>query len=117
MCAQSCPTLCDAMDCLSGSSVHGIFQARILEWVAVSFSRGSSSPRDGTQVYCIAGDVNVSGVKKKCSQLPVKLPLPFLHFPQLLRPGMVNSMNQLGWATVLRSWSNINSECFCEDVF
>ena len=64
MCAQLCPTLCDAMDCLSGSSVHGIFQARILKWVAISFSRGSSSPRDGTQVYCIAGDVNVSGVKK-----------------------------------------------------
>ena len=40
---QSCPTLCDPMDCsLLGSSVHGIFQARILEWVAISFSRGSS---------------------------------------------------------------------------
>ena len=41
--AQSCPTLCDPMDCsLPGSSVHGILQARILEWVAISFSRGSS---------------------------------------------------------------------------
>ena len=41
--AQSCPTLWDPMDCsLPGSSVHGIFQARILEWVAISFSRGSS---------------------------------------------------------------------------
>ena len=40
---QSCLTLCDPMDCsLSGSSVHGILQARILEWVAVPFSRGSS---------------------------------------------------------------------------
>ena len=40
---QSCPTLCDPMDCSpSGSSVHGILQARILEWVAISFSRGSS---------------------------------------------------------------------------
>ena len=38
-----------------GSSVHGIFQARILEWVAISFSRGSSWPRDQTQVSCIAG--------------------------------------------------------------
>ena len=45
--AQSCPTLCDPMDCsLPGSSVHGIFQARVLEWVAISFSRGSSWPRD-----------------------------------------------------------------------
>ena len=52
---QSCPTLCDPMDCsLSGSSVHGIFQARILEWVAVSFSRGSSQPKDRTRVSCIA---------------------------------------------------------------
>ena len=38
---QSCPTLCDPMDCsLPGSSLHGIFQTRILEWVAISFSRG-----------------------------------------------------------------------------
>ena len=54
--AQSCPTLCDPMDCsLSGSSVHGIFQARVLEWVAISFSKGSSRPRDWTQVSHIAG--------------------------------------------------------------
>ena len=51
-----CPTLCDPMDCgLPGSSVHGIFQARVLQWVAISFSRGSSQPRDQTQVYHIAG--------------------------------------------------------------
>ena len=43
------PTLCDPLDCSPpGSSVHGIFQARILEWVAISFSKGSSLPRDGT---------------------------------------------------------------------
>ena len=54
--AQSCPTLCDPLDCsLSGSSVHGIFQARVLEWIAISFSRGSSRPRNRTQVSCIAG--------------------------------------------------------------
>ena len=54
--AQSCPTLCDHMDCsLSGSSVHGIFQARVLEWIAISFSRGSSRPRNRTQVSRIAG--------------------------------------------------------------
>ena len=45
--AQSCLTLCDPMDCsLPGSSVHGIFQARVLEWVVISFSRGSSRLRD-----------------------------------------------------------------------
>ena len=43
---QSCPTLCGPMDCsLPGSSVHGIFQARVLEWVAISFSRGIYSTR------------------------------------------------------------------------
>ena len=54
--AQSCPTLCDPVDCsLPGSSVHGIFQARVLEWVAISFSRRSSQPRDRTQVSCVVG--------------------------------------------------------------
>ena len=54
--AQSCLTLCDPMDCSPlGSSVHGILQARILEWVAISFSRGSSQPRYQTQVSHIAG--------------------------------------------------------------
>ena len=49
-------TLCDPMGrSLKGSSVHEIFQARVLEWVAISFSRGSSRPRDRTQVSCIAG--------------------------------------------------------------
>ena len=52
--AQSCPTLCDPMDCSPpGSSVHGILQARILEWVAIPFSKGSSWPRDRTRVSCI----------------------------------------------------------------
>ena len=46
---QSCLTLCDPMDCSPpGSSVHGIPQARILEWVAMPFSKGSSQPRDRT---------------------------------------------------------------------
>jgi len=50
---QSCPTLWDPMDCSPpGSSVHGILQTRILEWVAISSSRGSSWPRDRTCVSC-----------------------------------------------------------------
>ena len=54
--AQSCPTLCNPMDCcLPGFSVHGIFQARVLEWVAISFSRGSSRPRDRTSVSHTVG--------------------------------------------------------------
>ena len=51
-------TFCDCMDCsLPGSSVHGIPQARILEWVAISFSRGISQPRDRTQVSCIGRQI------------------------------------------------------------
>ena len=54
--AQSCPILCDPMDCSpSGSSVYRILQARILEWVAIPFSRESSWPRDRSCVFCIAG--------------------------------------------------------------
>ena len=53
---QSCLTLCDHMNCsLPGSSIHRISQARILEWIAISFSRGSSQPRDRTWVSCFAG--------------------------------------------------------------
>ena len=54
--AQLCPTLCHPMHCsLPGSAVHGIFQGRIPEWVAIPFSRGSSPPRDQTWVSCIVG--------------------------------------------------------------
>ena len=53
--AQSCQTLCDPMDYnIPGSSIRGISQARGLEWVAISFSRGYSRPRDQTRVFCIA---------------------------------------------------------------
>ena len=53
---QLCLTLCDPMDrSPPGSSVHGILQARILEWVAIPFSKRSSRPRDQTQVSCTAG--------------------------------------------------------------
>jgi hypothetical protein len=53
---QWCLTCCDPVDCkLPGSSIHGISQSRVLEWVAISFSRASSRPRDRTLVSCIAG--------------------------------------------------------------
>ena len=58
LCAQSlrsCPTLCDTLDCSPpGSSVHGILQSRILEWVAMPWSRVSSQPRDWTCISCIS---------------------------------------------------------------
>ena len=53
--SQSCPTLCNLMNCSPpGSSVHGIFQAQILEQVAISNSKGSFQPRDQTQVSCVS---------------------------------------------------------------
>ena len=51
---QSCPSLCDPMDCSPPDSVHGIFQARILEWVTISCFRGSSQLRDWTCVSCVS---------------------------------------------------------------
>ena len=69
--AQSCLTLCDPMDCSqSRSSVHRFLQARILEWAAISFSRGSSQPKDWTQVSCTAADSSPSEPpgKPKCSE-------------------------------------------------
>ena len=54
---QLCPTLCDPMDCSPpGSSVHGVLQASILKGVAIPFSRGSSQPRNQSQVSRIAGE-------------------------------------------------------------
>ena len=54
--SQSCPTLCNPVECsLPDSSVHGIFWARVLEWVALSFSRGSCQPSDRTRLSCIIG--------------------------------------------------------------
>ena len=54
--AQLCPALYDPMDCSPlSSSVHGVLQARILEWMATSFSRRSSQHRDCSWISCIAG--------------------------------------------------------------
>ena len=65
---QSCQTLCNPMDCsLPGFSDHGIFQARVLEWIAISFSWGSSRPRDLTQVSRIVGRRFTKGNAKECS--------------------------------------------------
>ena len=77
--AQLCPTLCNPMDCSPpGSSVHGIFQARVLEWVAISFSRGSSRPQGlnldllhcGQMLYCLShqGSPECSKQPETCSE-------------------------------------------------
>ena len=63
---QSCATLCDPMGCsLPGSSVHGILQAIVLEWIAISFSSGSSQPRNGNGVSCTARQILYHRVTRK----------------------------------------------------
>ena len=76
---QSCPTLCDPIDCsLPGSSVHGLLQATVQEWVVISFSRGSSQPRDQTQVSCIAGGLfTTEPPGKPILCVPDLLPIPW----------------------------------------
>ena len=69
--AQLCPTLWDPMDySLSGFSIHGVFQARVLEWIAISFSRGSSRPRNQTWVSHIAGRFFTIGATREAPCLP-----------------------------------------------
>ena len=84
---QSWLTLCNPMDCSPpGSSIHGILQARVLEWVAIPFSRGSSWPRDRTQVLCIVSGFFMvwatketapwfTAIKMRLSLIPLLLPL------------------------------------------
>ena len=85
---QSCPTLCDPMDCSpSGSFVYGIFQARILEWFAISLSRGSSIPRDQTWVSWTARRSNQSILKEispGCSLEGLMLKLKLQYFGHLM---------------------------------
>ena len=68
--AQKYPALCDPMNCSPpGSSVHEILQVRILEWIAISFSRGSSQPRNQTWVSCIASKFFTVWATKEASSL------------------------------------------------
>ena len=68
---KSCSTLCDPMDCgLPGTSLRGILQARILEWITIPSSRGSSQPRDPTQVSRIAGRFFTIWATREAKVLP-----------------------------------------------
>ena len=80
--AQLCLTLCDLMDCsLPGSSVHGILQTKILEWVAISFSRGSSWPRNWTHVSHTAGRFFTIWATRKALSIPYTI---FIWLPNWL---------------------------------
>ena len=97
--AQSCPTLCYPMDC----TVHGIFQARILEWVAIPFSRGSSQPRDQTQISRTAGRFFTSWATREA------LSLSFATLNSLAASCVVvrgsASMMALSWLLASNGWS------------
>ena len=77
---QLCPTLCHPVDC----TVHGILQARILEWVAFPFSRGSSQPRDRTQVSHIAGRFFTSWATKEATNWYTRTVYEFQSFSECL---------------------------------
>ena len=102
--AQSCPTLVTPWTVgLPGSPVHGIFQARVLEWGAISFSRASSQPRDRTQVYLHCGQM-LYGLA-----INAKVKVNFKHL-HLLETQLFQTMLQLGY-----SWHC--TECFTPCIF
>ena len=118
---QLCPTVCNPTDCsLPDSSVHGVFQARILDGVTISYSRGSSQPRDQTQVSCVS--YIDRWILYHCTTW--EAPSFFIHtFIKALsmsrtgKPGMLQSMGSQrvrhDWATEL-NWtiSDYNSSMF-----
>ena len=97
--AQSCPTLCNPVNCsLAGSSVHGIFRARVLERVAISFSRGSSQPRDQTWVSRIAGrPFTVWAIREVLLEKLLKNCNTYFYFLDLGTPGWLQI-----WASACR---------------
>ena len=106
--AQSYPTLWHPMDCSPpGSSVHGILQARILEWVAIPFSRGSSRPRDGTWVSCIAGRFFTVWTTREAGRA---------RWAETLRtsiPGDVEGPRNLYWPPASTQLAQLTKHWFC----
>ena len=96
--SQSCPTLCDLTDCnLPGSSIRGIFQARILEWVAISFSRGFSKTRDWTWVSRIVDRCFTIWATKE-----VNVPLVSLIFLKISLDFPIILFSSISWHWLLR---------------
>ena len=105
--AQSCPTLSDPMDCSPpGSSVHGISQARVLEWVAIPFSRISSWPRDRTQVSHIADRFFTIWVTREA---------PYMHKLSLLLKlhQKIQLITLLFSCWVMQSWNGWSTDTNC----
>ena len=94
-------TLGHSMDYrLPSSSVHVIFQARILEWVAIPFSRGSSQPRNQTQVFCITGGWILYHLSHRRTCIPISIH----DHDQILRSCHVHQVTELSF--YCSSWSN-----------
>ena len=121
--AQSCPTLCVHIDCNPpGSSVHhGILQARILEWVAIPFSRGSSWPRDQTQVSCSADRFfTISAIRGIITHIIYNVYITYTwrrqwHPTPVLSPGKSHGRGAW-WATVhgaAKSRTQLSDFTFC----
>ena len=98
---QSCPALCNPMNySLPGSSVHGILHTRKLEWVAIPFSRGSSQPRDESQVSCIAGGLFTNWAMREAKDLATREATRTSLVAQLIKnpPAMRETwVRTLGW--------------------
>ena len=106
--AQSCLTLCDSMDCSPpGSSVYGIFQARILEWLAISSSRGSSRSKDWTHISCVSGIAGASLVAQSVKNLPVvqETWVLSLGWEDPLQKGTAAHSSILAWGILWTVWS------------
>ena len=105
---QSCPVLCDLMDCsLPGSSVHGILQARILEWVAMLFTRGSSRPRDQTWSPALQADSLPSEPPGKPPKIPNDPAVPLLgiyHEKIIIQNDICIPMFTAALFTIARTW-------------
>ena len=111
--AQSCPTLWDPMDySLPGSSVHGIFPARVLEWVVISFSRGSSWPSNLTQVSHIVGRRFTVWAKLFLNfYFNYSFLWTLISIPQDLRTWIMNVRNYLNFPDFWVVWMEFGTSC------
>ena len=111
--AQSCPTHCNPMDCsLPGSSVHGIFQAIVLEWIVISFSKGSSQPRDQTQVSHIVDRCFTIWATRESQKNETEI-LPKSHQTYLLLVFSLSPKDSANFAPCVCGWIMLlELECF-----
>ena len=102
---ESCPVLCNPMYCSSpGSSVHGISQARILEWVAISYFRGSSGPRDWRPVSCIAGRFFTTWAIRECTEAPKTKYIHIFTYSKSQRRNKNQNWSEVGRLLSQRIW-------------